>query len=104
MLEMPKDKSNYQNYVEPTPIFVQKLVERCHIALPDTPKPTSAIFYEGQFYAYVRFFSSVDVARQKAALMTARGNNVILTRVPRGLVMWVHEPEARLAQKSSTTP
>jgi hypothetical protein len=85
--------------LEPTPIFVQKLVERCHITLPDTPKPTSAICYEGQFYAYVRFFPTVEAARQKAELMVRRGNAVLLTRVPKGLVLWVRELDAQLAQK-----
>lgn len=80
--------------MEPTPIFAQKLVDRCHIALPDTPKPTSAIFYEGRYYAYVKFFPNVETARQKADLMAKRGNSVILTRVPKGLVLWVLEPDA----------
>jgi hypothetical protein len=81
--------------MEPTPIFSQKLVDRCHILLPDTSKPTSAIYYEGQYYAYVKFFPTVEIARQKAALLAQRGNLVLLTRVPKGLVLWVHEPEAQ---------
>jgi hypothetical protein len=100
VLESRNTNSKYQSYIEPTPIFVQKAVERCHIILPDTPKPTSAICFEGQFYAYVRFFPSVEAARRKASLMAERGNAVILTRVPKGLVLWVHEPEAQLAAKS----
>lgn len=80
---------------ESTPIFVQKLVDRCHILLPDESKPTSAIYYDGQFYAYVKFFSTMEAAHQKAELMTKRGNSVILTRVSKGLVLWVLEPDAR---------
>lgn len=83
------------NSMEPTPIFAQKLVDRCHISIPDTPKPMSAVFYEGHYYSYVRFFPSVEIARQKAGLMTQRGNSVILTRVPKGLVLWVLEPDAK---------
>lgn len=84
-----------QPAMEPTPIFAQKIVDRCHVTLPGTPKPTSAIFYEGQYYAYVRFFPTVETARQKAQLMSQRGNTVILTRVPKGLVLWVLEPDAQ---------
>ncbi|MFM7424211.1 MAG: hypothetical protein ACKO7W_04320 [Elainella sp.] len=80
--------------LEPTPIFSQKLVDRCHILLPDTPRPTSAIFYEGRYYSYVKYFSTVETARQKAEMMTRRGNQVLLTRVPKGLVLWVYEPDA----------
>jgi hypothetical protein len=84
---------------EPTPIFSQKLVDRCHVVLPDSPQPTSAIYYEGQYYAFVKFFPTVEIAQQKAALMTQRGNAVLLTRVAKGLVLWVHEPDAQLAQR-----
>lgn len=80
---------------ESTPIFAQKLVDRCHILLPDESKPTSAIYYDGQFYAYVKFFSTTEAARQKAELMVRRGNSVILTRVSKGLVLWVLEPDAQ---------
>ncbi|QYO62668.1 hypothetical protein [Leptolyngbya sp. 7M] len=86
--------------MEPTPIFSQKLVDRCHILLPDTPKPTSAIYYEGQYYAYVKFFPTVETARQKAALLAQRGNSVLLTRVPKGLVLWVYEPDAQPVSSS----
>jgi hypothetical protein len=87
-----------QNTAEAAPIFAQKLVDRCHVLLPDESKPTSAICYEGQFYAYVKFFSTVEAARQKAALLTKRGNTAILTRVPKGLVLWVLEPDAQPVQ------
>lgn len=81
--------------MEPTPIFSQKLVDRCHVILPDTPKPTSAIYYDGQYYAYVKCFPTVEIARRKAELMTQRGNTVLLTRIPKGLVLWVLELDAQ---------
>ncbi|HEY9697995.1 MAG TPA: hypothetical protein V6D10_12075 [Trichocoleus sp.] len=87
--------------VEPTPIFAQKVIERCHIILPDTPKPTSAVFYDGNYYAFVKCFPTVEAARQKAELMTQRGNTVILTRIPKGLVLWVLEHDARPVERSS---
>ncbi|WP_416670392.1 hypothetical protein [Egbenema bharatensis] len=97
------NSSGWQAYTrslpEPTPIFVQKLVDCCHVTLPGTEKPTSAIHYEGQFYTYVKFFPSLEAARQKAELMTHRGNTVILTRVTKGLVLWVLEPDARPVPK-----
>jgi hypothetical protein len=86
---------------EPTPIFAQRAVERCHVVLPDTPRPTSAIYFEGRYYAYVKLFPNTEVARHKAALMTQRGDLVILTRVPKGLVLWVFEPDAQPIHKIS---
>lgn len=81
--------------MEPTPIFSQKLVDRCHVILPDTPKPIGAIAYEGQYYVYVRCFPTVEIARRKAEMMSQRGNTVLLTRTPKGLVLWVLELDAR---------
>jgi hypothetical protein len=56
------------------------------------------VCFEGQFYAYVKFFPTVEAARQKANLMIQRGNTVLLTRVPKGLVLWVLEPDAQPVQ------
>jgi len=91
--------SGSQNSDSHTPIFSQKAVERCHIVLPDTPQPTSAICYDRQYYAYVKFFATVETAQHKANLMTQRGRTVLLTRVPKGLVLWVLEVDAKLVAK-----
>lgn len=99
MLRRPTSPQSAGTPSEPTPIFSQKLVDRCHILLPDTSKPTSAIHYEGRYYAYVKFFSTVEIARQKAVLIAQRGNLVLLTRIPKGLVLWVHEPDAQPVHK-----
>jgi hypothetical protein len=102
MLNQSKILTDQNSVLEPTPIFSQKVIDRCHVVLPDTPKPTSAVCYDGQFYAYVKFFTDVEAARRKAQLLAQRGNAVILTRVPKGLVLWVHEPEAQLVHKPLT--
>jgi hypothetical protein len=85
---------------EPTPILFQKVVDKCHVLLPDTPRPTSAIIFEDQFYVFVKFFPTVEAARRAAQRMTDRGNTVVLTRIPKGLVLWVLEPDARLVGAS----
>lgn len=92
---MPNYSGSNWSTAASAPVFAQKLVDRCHILLPDDSKPTSAICYEGQFYAYVKFFPTLEAARQKAELVIRRGNSAILTRVPKGLVLWVLELEAR---------
>jgi hypothetical protein len=76
-------------------ILEQKAVKRCHIYLPDTPKPVSAILYKGQFYSYVKFFPSSEAAQRAAERLILRGNPVILTRIAKGLVLWVLELEAQ---------
>ena len=85
--------------LEPTPIFAQKAVERCHVLLPDMPTPLGAIHYEGEYYTFVRVFPTVEIARHKADLMRQHGNSVLLTRIPKGLALWVLEPDAELARQ-----
>lgn len=98
---MPNYSGSNWNAPDSAPVFAQKLVDRCHVLLPDESKPTSAICYEGQFYAYVRFFPTLEAARQKAELVMKRGNAAILTRVPKGVVLWVLEPDAQLIKPQS---
>jgi hypothetical protein len=88
--------------LEPTPIFSQKAVERCHILLPNMPTPLGAIHYEGEYYIFVRVFPTVEIAQHKAELMRQRGNSVLLTRIPKGLVLWVLEPDAELARQGNS--
>jgi hypothetical protein len=71
--------------------------KHCHIYLPDMPKPVGAIAYSGQFYSCVRLYTDNAAAQRGAQRLLERGNRVILTRVPKGLVLWVSEPDARLA-------
>ena len=80
-------------------ILDQRLVRRCHIQLPDLSKPMSAIYYQGRFYSYVRFFTSLEAAQKAAERLVARGNTVVFTQVAKGLVLWVLEVEAELATK-----
>ncbi|MBW4518324.1 MAG: hypothetical protein KME16_01140 [Scytolyngbya sp. HA4215-MV1] len=81
-------------------ILRQKVVKRCHIWLPDTPRPVSAVFYSGQFYGYVKFFPTLESAKKGAGRLVERGNKVILTQASKGLVLWVLEQDARLVTKS----
>lgn len=81
------------------PIVMQKVTDRCHVRLPGTAKPTSAITFDDKFYIFVKFFSSDAIARHKADLMVSRGNQVVLTRVPKGLVLWTLEADAELVNR-----
>lgn len=100
MLDSFNSESRSKIHKEPAPIFSQKLVERCHVTFPDMIQPVGAIAFEGQYYAYVKFFPTVEAAQRGAERLMEKGNAVIITRIPKGLVLWVHEPEAELATKS----
>ncbi|UBF23632.1 hypothetical protein K9N68_17810 [Kovacikia minuta CCNUW1] len=73
-------------------------VKTCHISLPDMPKPVGAIAYDNRFYSYVKFYPTLEAAQRASDRMKKLGNLFILTRVPKGLVLWVFEPDAQLAK------
>lgn len=85
---------------QPNALFVldRKAVRTCHIALPDTPKPTGAIAYNDGFYSFVRFYPTLEAAQRGSERLLKLGNSVILIRVPKGLALWVLEPDAQLAK------
>lgn len=76
-------------------VFAQKALDRCHVVFPDCQTPTSAIVFENRYYAYVRFYANQTKAKQAAQRLIGKGNEVILTRVRKGLVLWVLEPDAQ---------
>ena len=80
------------------PILHGKSVKSCHITAPDLPKPMGAILYEGKYYSYFRYYDDVEAVQRAATRLIARGDRVLLTRVRKGLVLWVFEPEAQLAK------
>ncbi len=85
-----------------TPVLERSSFRGCHIRLPDTPKPLSAIIYKGNYYSYVRCFPDLDSAQRGAGRMIERGNIVVLTQTGKGLVLWVFEADAQLAVKPLT--
>ncbi len=83
------------NPLPPPPVLNRKTVKTCHISLPDSTKPIGAIVYNNQLYSYVRFYTSADAAQRAVERMMKHGNKVVLTQVPKGLVLWVLEPDAQ---------
>jgi hypothetical protein len=79
------------------PIVDRWMVKGCHIYLPDTPKPVSAICYNNLLYSYVKLCPNLEAAQRAAGRLMERGNRVVLTQVPKGLVLWVLEVDAKIA-------
>ncbi len=74
-------------------------VQHCHITAPDLPKPMGAIAHAGKLYSYLRLFPTLEAAQRAAARSMTRGNQVLLTRVRKGFVLWILEPDARRLTK-----
>jgi hypothetical protein len=87
---------------KPMPPFLlldRKEVRTCHVLLPDDPKPVSAIQYHNRFYSYLKFYPTVEPAQRAAKRLIGKGEAVILTPIPKGLILWVFEPDAQLAKR-----
>lgn len=72
----------------------------CHITVPDLPSPIGAIQYQENFYSYFRCFSSLEAAQRAAKRLMSSGNIVVLTQVPKGLVLWIFESDAQRAKSA----
>ena len=77
------------------PVLQIKDLKRCHILVPDGAKPMGAVFHNNCYYSYVMAYSAEDAAQRGATRLSKKGNKVILTRTPRGLILWVAEPDAQ---------
>jgi hypothetical protein len=83
--------------ISPPVILNRQAFKSCHIYLPDLPKPVGAIAIGDQLFSYVRLYPTLEAAQRGSDRLTQRGNLTVLTQVPKGLVLWVLEPDARLA-------
>jgi hypothetical protein len=79
------------------PMLNGKSAQSCHITVPDLPKPVGAIAHVGKYYSYFRCYDHVASVQRVAARLITRGDLVVLTQVRKGLILWVFEPDAKLA-------
>lgn len=80
----------------------------CHIRLPDETERLPAIALDGKYYSFFRSLEDVQKTLGLILKLTARGEQVALTKTRRGYVIWVHEPDASPAAppnaRSKTLP
>ena len=77
------------------PIQPIKDLRRCHIVVPEIEKPVGAVFYNNSYYSYIMAYTDDAAAHRGAHRLNKKGNRVLLTRTPRGLILWVAEPDAQ---------
>ena len=94
--------SSSSNEIAPPLQPVKLLTQRddyvtCHIQIPEETRRLSAIALDGKFYSFFRVLKEPPKALDLLLKLTARGNQVAMTRTRTGYVIWVHEPEGLLA-------
>ncbi|HIK40720.1 hypothetical protein [Thermoleptolyngbya sp. M55_K2018_002] len=74
----------------------------CHIVLPDSNERTAAIALAGEYYSFFRVEKSEARAQSICAKLMQRGHRPVITRVPKGFVVWTLEPNAQLATQTTS--
>ncbi|MDG2615682.1 hypothetical protein P7L53_05430 [Thermoleptolyngbya sichuanensis XZ-Cy5] len=74
----------------------------CHIVLPDSNERTAAIALAGEYYSFFRVEKSEARAQSICAKLMQRGHQPVITRVPKGFVVWTLEPNAQLATQATS--
>ena len=83
----------------------RKAYHRCHILLTDEETPTAAIDVDGNYYSFFRVVNEPDRVAQLIDRLTRKSNaQVVVTEIPKGYALWVHEPDARLHSLRHKTP
>ena len=83
----------------------RKMYHRCHVLLVDEENPTAAIDVDGNYYSFFRVVNEPDRVAQLIDRLTRKSNaQVVVTEIPKGYALWVHEPDARLHSLRHKTP
>ncbi|MBD1844642.1 hypothetical protein H6F89_14810 [Cyanobacteria bacterium FACHB-63] len=67
----------------------------CHVQVPDAEGRLAAIVVNDRYYSYFRLIKESGKTLQLAAKLIQRGDDVAITRTPKGDVIWIYEAEAR---------
>ena len=76
----------------------------CHIRLPDSPERLSAILHGTQYFSLFRPVPEADKALELVLKLGRRHHETVITQNPQGYLLWVHEPDARLAAPEGRQP
>ncbi len=89
--------------VLPTPTHpehgIKVLTERSeyqsrHIRIPESDDIVAAIAVAGQYYSFFRVEKRWGIALQMAERLHDRGDDVVITQIPKGFAIWVLESDA----------
>jgi hypothetical protein len=69
----------------------------CFIELPGEEKPVAAIEVIGKYYSYARFSPTEDKAFETTLRLLDKNRLSMITKIPKGYVVWMLEPEAKLS-------
>ncbi|MBE9102410.1 hypothetical protein IQ267_23500 [filamentous cyanobacterium LEGE 07170] len=70
----------------------------CHVVLSDTGERMPAIQFDGNYYSFFRSVAEKQRALELGYKLQSRGHSAVVTKTPKGFVVWVFEATAILAK------
>ncbi|OUC15095.1 MAG: hypothetical protein B0A82_08765 [Alkalinema sp. CACIAM 70d] len=67
----------------------------CYITLVDEAKPIAAIEYQDAYFSFFKTVADRARADQLVAKLLTKGNSLVMVEIPRGVSLWIYEPEAQ---------
>lgn len=67
----------------------------CYVTLADEAKPIAAIEYQDAYFSFFKTVADRSRAEQLAAKLLNKGNSLVMVEIPRGVSLWIHEPDAQ---------
>ncbi|MDF0554744.1 hypothetical protein [Kamptonema sp. UHCC 0994] len=89
----------YETAFHPGNMATTKIIEsrsqyrHCHITVPDLEHPVAALCVDGEFYSFLKAVKEAEKAIEIAAKLGNSGDKTVITKTPKGYVIWVKEPE-----------
>lgn len=77
--------------------------ERCHLSLPDEDTPIAGISFKGNYYSFFKVVTTLERANQLVDRLVSRGSRAVVTRIPKGFCIWVHEATAKVRSRKTKT-
>ena len=77
--------------------------ERCHLSLPDEATPIAGINFKGDYYSFFKVVVTLDRANQLVDRLVSRGSRAVVTSIPKGFCIWVHEATAKARSRKKET-
>ncbi|MCY7273729.1 MAG: hypothetical protein LH702_08275 [Phormidesmis sp. CAN_BIN44] len=74
----------------------------CHIRVPDESDRLAAIQIGDQYYSFFKVVKERQKTLQVAARLVYRGDEVVITHVSKGDVIWILEPDAGSQKKPAS--
>jgi hypothetical protein len=69
----------------------------CHIRVPELEQLLPAIAVHHQYYSLFKVVTQEQEAFATAQKLSLKGDQPIVTKVPKGYALWVWEPDATLS-------